>query len=227
MHQAWGMTGQAFHALCLGKASQAADLLEEALTLLADNADLMSEINIYGQLAMAHLQLGQLTEARQAADEVASRIAQSSPIMYTAFFGYFGMAEVYLSLWEQSFENPQLLGERTNLIRLARQACKSLHAYKRIFPIGQPQAWRYQGWHDWLAGKPRKAHKLWHKSLTAAERLGIPYVQGLAHYEIGRRLVSDNPGRQKHLIQAQKIFSRLGAVYYLDRVETALVSSKI
>jgi predicted ATPase/class 3 adenylate cyclase len=223
MHQAWGMTGQAFHALCLGQAAQAINLLEEALTLLSNNADLMSEINIYGQLAMAHLQRGQLTKARQAADEVASRIAQSSPIMYTAFFGYFGMAEVYLTLWEQSLQNSHL-GEHTDLEKLARQACKSLYTYKRVFPIGQPEAWRDQGWYYWLTGKPGKAHKFWRKSLAAAERLGMPYAQALAHYEIGRHLAADDPGRQEHLMRAQEIFNRLDAVYYLSRVETALTS---
>ena len=50
---------------------------------------------------------------------------------------------------------------------------------------GQPRAWLWQGLYEWLAGKPGKARKAWHKSLAAAERLAMRYEQGLAHYEIG------------------------------------------
>jgi hypothetical protein len=86
--------------------------------------------------------------------------------------------------------------------------------------VGQPRAWLYQGVFDWLAGKPRRAVRAWRQSLAAAERLDMPYEQGLAHYEIGRHA---EPGaeRQKHLDQACALLTRCGAVYDLARARLA------
>jgi len=124
---------------------------------------------------------------------------------------------VYLALWEASHSHSPT--ERAALAQAARQACKALHGYARVFPIGQPRAWLWQGLYDWLAGQPRKAHKAWRKSLAAAERLEMPYDQGLAHYEIGRHATGLE--RQEHLARACAIFARLGAAYDLARAEAA------
>jgi len=223
LHQAWGLEWVSLNSLCKGQSIEAANLLEEALILLSDNAELSAEVEVYGMLALARLRLGQLQAARQAADMATERIAQSLPPgSFSLLVGYAAVAEVYLRLWEETFNNAQPATERATLAKLARQACKNCQAYKRVFPIGQPRAWLYQGQYDWLAGKQRKAHKAWRKSLEAAQRLAMPYEQGLTHYQIGRHLPADHTARQAHLSRAVELFTKLEATYYLERAEAEM-----
>jgi hypothetical protein len=62
----------------------------------------------------------------------------------------------------------------------------------------------------------------WNKSLNAAERLGMPYEQGRAHYELGRHLPPGHPGRQAHLRRAGELFADIGASYELTHAQTAM-----
>ncbi len=224
LHQAWGMEWLSLSHLRMGENAKASHLLEEALTLLADNAERTAEIENYGMLALARLRINQPLEARQAADMASERIAQAGlPSMYSMIIGYDGMTEVYLQLWEERLsEIPQMPSGQARLEQLAHQACKNMHAYKRAFPIGLPSAWLHQGRYDWLSGKQRVAHKAWRKSLAAAHRLAMPYDGGLAHYEIGRHLPTGDPNREEHLSQAVETFSRLGANFDLERAEAEM-----
>jgi hypothetical protein len=108
------------------------------------------------------------------------------------------------------------------LKRQARRACCALHKFAKVFPIGQPRAYLWQGTFEWLSGRPYVARELWQKSLTAAEHLAMPYAQGLAHYELGRHLPPGAPARAGHLSQARDIFTQLGAAYDLEQVHMEL-----
>lgn len=159
--------------------------------------------------------------------------------------GYAGSAEVFLALWEaeailnfrfsildlSEVKTKSQKSELQHLKANAQQACRVLHAFARIYPIGQPRAWFCQGLYDWLAGQPNKAHQAWRKSLAAAERLAMPYEQGRAHYEIGRHMPHQpqRPGewsRQEHLRRAGDIFAELGAAHDLACAEAALASER-
>ncbi len=212
LHEAWGLLGQGQNELRLGHLDKALTVLERAAALLAENSDRTSEITVTGLLAVAHVRLGRMDLARQAADAAARLIAQvaSSPTSQDVVEGYAGVAEVYLTLWEDA------VGQSAEFRKLAQRACKDLHGYARVFPIGQPRAWLWQGRCDWLAGDARKARQSWEKSLAAAERRAMPYEQGLTHSEIGRR--AKGMERQTHLARAIELFTRLGAAYDADRV---------
>jgi eukaryotic-like serine/threonine-protein kinase len=62
----------------------------------------------------------------------------------------------------------------------------------------------------------------WNKSLNAAERLGMPYEQGRAHYELGRHLPPGHPDRQEHLRRAGELFADIGASYELTHAQAAM-----
>jgi hypothetical protein len=96
------------------------------------------------------------------------------------------------------------------LKKLARAACKSLHRCARLFPVAQPRAWLWQGVYKWLDGKPVRARLAWGQSLAAAQRLGMPYDEALALYEIGRHAAGDEQGA--NLTGAYEIFDRLGVI---------------
>ena len=214
-----GLIGQGMTALRLGQLDAAVAWLEAAAAVPRQHGpmDRLDEIPHYGLLGLARLRQGDEQLARQAAETAAQRIAQSRPSLATAFEGYASVAEVYLALWEASHDQPP--AERTVLAQCARHACQELRRYAYVFPISQPRAWLWQGLYEWLAGKPGKARKAWHKSLAAAERLAMLYEQGLAHSEIGRH--ASAPERHLHLARACAIFAQLGAAYDLARAETA------
>ena len=102
----------------------------------------------------------------------------------------------------------------------ARSAIKAVRTAARTFHVSRPSRWRIDASYAWLDGKPARARQLWRKSLAEAERLAMPYEQGLAHYEIGRHAAGAE--RQTHLIAAEAIFTQLGAAYDLARVQEAL-----
>ena len=69
-----------------------------------------------------------------------------------------------------------------------------------------------------MAGRPRLAQELWQKSLSSSKKLDMPYAQGLACYEIGRRLPVGDPARGEYLAQAEEIFTKLEATYDMKRL---------
>jgi hypothetical protein len=109
-------------------------------------------------------------------------------------------------------------------LKSVRDSCRALHNFARAFPIGLPRAWIFQGLYDWHVGQTGKAQKAWQKGLAQAERLEMPYEEGLAHYEIGRHLPFDDPAQEKHLTRACEIFVRLDARHDLKRARESLAT---
>ena len=69
-------------------------------------------------------------------------------------------------------------------------------------------------------GHRGRARRMWRKGLSAAERLGMAYEQGLICYELGRH--ASGAERARYLTRAQEIMATLRAEYDLDRVRAAL-----
>jgi len=68
----------------------------------------------------------------------------------------------------------------------------------------------WQGLYDWLDNKPNQARRAWRKSLVAAQKLGMPYDEALAHYEYGRNATGAE--RETNFARAREIFDRLGVL---------------
>jgi tetratricopeptide (TPR) repeat protein len=215
---AWALRGQIYCLLPQGQFEEAWQRLEKLETLLAENAQVVDEalhIDLYGLKAVVHLRRAEPELALAAAEKASTLIGKTSPTSYLSLPGYAGAAETYLALWES--KTIQTLKSST-----VNQACKALRGYARVFPIGQPRACLWQGVWEWSSGHPGRAKKWWHKSLAAAERLGMPYSAGLAYLEMGRRLPPTDPDRPRHLGRACRIFTRLGAAYDLEQAKEAL-----
>ena len=75
------------------------------------------------------------------------------------------LAETALALWESG---------RTEQASIAQQACRSLDAFARIFPVAQPRAWFYRGRYASLAGQQAQAIEA---RQALAGRLGLPLNQ--------------------------------------------------
>jgi hypothetical protein len=186
----------------------------------------LSEIFAQGTNAVLCLRLGQLDRARQAADITSRLLSKTSIPYFTLLESYAAVADVYLALWEaeilQASNTMQARGH-SEMHPLARQACKALHRFARTYPIGRPHAWLCQGLHDWLDGKHSRALRVWRKSIAHAERLAMPYEEGLAQYELGRHATGSE--RQLHLTRAIEIFERLDTRFDLQQARAAKEAS--
>jgi hypothetical protein len=101
--------------------------------------------------------------------------------------------------------------------KAAGQAVKALKQFARAFPFAGPRALLWEGAYAWQAGRPGQARAAWAKGLDAAEKLAMPYEQGLLHDAIGRHLPPDDPARAEHLRRAAEFFAALGAGWDLAR----------
>jgi eukaryotic-like serine/threonine-protein kinase len=221
LQQAWGLNGQAEGLLRTGgveQADEAVALLNTALGLFMENIDQVSVLGSYGVLASAQLRRGDLDSARRAADDGLTLIeGLSAPTGYYMLGGYSGVAGTYLALWEAGGN-----GDRDAVATRAARACRALRRYARTFPVGKPSAELCCGCAAWIMGNHRAARKAWSRCLAVASRLNMPYLEGLAHLEIGRHAAADHPDRHEHLARARDLFASSSTPFDLARAEQLL-----
>jgi tetratricopeptide (TPR) repeat protein len=177
--------------------------------------DLSFQLESFGLSAVLHLRRSDYEQALAAADTARDLARASRPSNWGSLPGYAGPAEVYLSLLESAYQ-------RSDLDRLAHDACKLLGAYASIFPIGRPRRALATGLYHWHKGQHSRAEKDWRESLTAAESLAMRFDEALAHYELGRHLPEQDSQRVEHLEQAVSLFKSCGTPHHIDLAEQAL-----
>jgi hypothetical protein len=174
----------------------------------------MARLTHQGACAILYGRQGRWQEAAQLAARIAQATSLLPHIVHTAIDGHLGWAEIALELLAQQ---PTDRERRSN----ARRAVVALRRYALVFPIGGPAAWRYHGRLTWQEGKTQTALRAWRRSLVEAQRLEMPYDEGLAHAELGLRLPPTDSRRRDHLVRGIAILARLGARADLERVISA------
>jgi class 3 adenylate cyclase/tetratricopeptide (TPR) repeat protein len=143
--QTWGLVGQAENLLYLGDEARATVLLGQAETLITENFGhaLAEELWVYGLMAWAALQRGDLRQARALATVALDLGGPLPPTAMYALGGYSATAEVALALLEQStYTTP---AEARQLRSLARRVCLMFGYLALLFPLVRPaaaRAWR-------------------------------------------------------------------------------------
>ncbi|HKG52832.1 MAG TPA: tetratricopeptide repeat protein, partial [Anaerolineales bacterium] len=221
LQQGWGLFGVAANNIRLGNEATAIPMLEEALQILEEFPNLGSSINTNGQLALAHLRLGQSEQALAYASRVIDLASDISPTVYSMDIGFAAVAEVYFELWEKTLKDPNRRLDADKYRLLAEKAIKLLRAFQKVFPIGQPPAYYYQGWYEWLKGKPQNAIMVWRKGLAAAQKFNMPYEEGLIRVKLGIALKDDSVERKDRFARAIQIFESMGAVHELRSAKKA------
>jgi len=179
----WSLLGLVECALLTGdyEAHELLNWLERAervqYTRSLARADLM---RYYALLARVRLAGKQLDLAAAAAQTATTFMPDQGLAGVWTVGGLAALAETYLGLWERAQNGQSLPIAAKDLYAAASRTCQSFHAFARIFPLGQPGAWLYQGRYDWLAQKPTRAYRAWRRSLNLAEQLGMPQEQRLA-----------------------------------------------
>jgi tetratricopeptide (TPR) repeat protein len=221
LQQGWGLFGVAANKIRLGNEALAIPMLEEALQILEEIPNLASSINTNGQLALAHLRLGQSEQALAYASRVLDLAYDISPTVYSMDIGFAAVAEVYFELWERTLHDPNRQMDANKYKLLAEKALKLLRAFQKVFPIGQPPAYYYQGWYEWLTGKRQKAIASWRKGLDAAQKFNMPYEEGLIRVKLGTVIKDNVVERKERFARAIQIFEKMGAVHELRTAKRA------
>jgi tetratricopeptide (TPR) repeat protein len=194
-----------------GTLHQAIAEYEEVLKLLEKNIDLASEIRASGALALAYWRSGEPLRALDLATATAKKTVGNPTAPY-AIEGYAGVAEVFLTAWQNGESKYRLA---------AQQACKALKKFAGVFPLGQPRLQLYQGWFESLDGKPEQARLHWDGALAEAESLRMPYEQGRALLYLGQHILHGEE-KAKALTRALEIFNQLGVQYEAEKVNTLI-----
>ncbi|MCB0212683.1 MAG: AAA family ATPase [Anaerolineae bacterium] len=200
--QVWGLVGEAISLWRLGQTDAVRKRLKAAFKLLPTTLDRAEATRAHGLMALIQLRAGHLRAAQEAIDTARQQLADA-PTAVKALEGYAAIAEVTCTLFERG--RGMSASKVKPLDKAARQACKDLHAFARIFPVAKPRAWLWQGHYDWSCGQQAKALRSWQTCLAEAKALAMPYEQGLAHNAIGHHLPEDDPQRPAHLSQAEAL----------------------
>ncbi|WP_257454972.1 adenylate/guanylate cyclase domain-containing protein [Archangium lipolyticum] len=215
--QVWTLTDLASTLLCLGRLTEAQARLSEVELMLSGNVLPLLLVHFSGIRALAALRAGDLTraraESRQALGLMSKKLA-SSLIMLPS---YSGLAETCLALWEEARRTAA--PETREWSARAAEACRALRSLARMFPVVGTRALRLEGVWLSLAGRPSRAASRLRRALAVARRYGMPYDEGLAHYELARALL-DPALRTRHLVEARALFTRLGCAHHLRATET-------
>ncbi len=216
----WGTALGAIGAVLMrwGQWSEAMAYFEKGLPLTQAAGNSLAEWNTHVRIGLAQFHLNQLDQAQKSV-EAAYAYARHAP--HSSFANttiYADLLTLLLNLQEQTPTTvPDAPGKIKKLLKRYKQ-------YARIFPFALPTYWRLRGKADWLNGHSPVAFKHWHKALSEAQRLDIPYEEGMAHSEIGRRLPNNDARRMAHLNQAIAIFSELEATVDRETAEVALAA---
>ena len=210
LQQCWGLFGVAANNIRLGNEAMAIPMLEESLQILEETPNLASSINVNGQLALAHLRLGQSEQALAYANRVIDLASDISPTVYSLGIGFAAVSQVFFELWEKTLKNPAPKAEADQLKMRAEKAIKLLQSFQKVFPIGQPLTPIYQGWYQWLMGKPEAAIKTLQRGLAAALKFKLPYEEGWIRLKLASYSQANLDARKQNLWQAIKIFERMG-----------------
>jgi tetratricopeptide (TPR) repeat protein len=220
-HICWALSWKAALQIRMHPADQLAEAIgftEQATALLSQTIARSDEIVNNGVQCVTHLHRGEAQSAYDVARQASSLISESPPSAPANFLGYAGAAEVYLTQWES---NREASGpENPAMIDAARQAVKDLNSYARVFHLGKPRAYIWQGLFQWLSGSERKASTSWSRAVTAARSMQMPYDEALARYMIGRH--SEEPVADKQLARAIEMLDQMEVSYDLGLAQAAL-----
>jgi class 3 adenylate cyclase/tetratricopeptide (TPR) repeat protein len=197
----WGLSWQLACLLEIEPASERIAPLAAALAgVLAAHAaiPLADQILGNGVLALARWRRGDADGAKAAADAAEAIISKTNQISHYLPPAYFGLAEVYLGLWDR---------DPVEMKRRLRQLTKILAEFSLMYPIGKPTALLVKGRYYERKGWKRSAARCYRRSLKAAERYAMPFERAMAHAALG-----ELTGDEAHVRSAKELLERIGEV---------------
>jgi tetratricopeptide (TPR) repeat protein len=158
--------------------------------------------------ALLALQAGDLQAADRLADEAEALLrACGPPLIWYMILAYAGPAEVRLTLWERSLDDPSATAaSRRQSAQKARQACRFFGRTGRVLPVAASAAWNLWGRHHELDGRPHRARATYRRALDLARTHHQPIDEARAETGLGRVAPSRAEARE-HLDRAITILT--------------------
>ncbi|MCY0999922.1 AAA family ATPase [Myxococcus sp. MISCRS1] len=202
--QHWALHYQAHIHLRLGDHLKARAALEQTVVWTEAQGGLTDRIILDGTLALVRLREGDVAGARAAAEKALAKLTAGKSVAHFVYFGVTAVAEVLLTLWERDG------GKDTSLVRGAREACRAVEGFARVFSFAEPAAKLWRGCEAWLSGDAPRAHAAWRDCVALAMAKGTAYEEARARLELARHLPSEDPSRGPHLTRALERFEQMG-----------------
>lgn len=218
LHIGWSCFGLGKIRRREGRLAEALHYLDQGLQAARNSGDRVTQLTFLGTRASARAAAGDSERAAEDIRTATQQIGASRvPSAFMLTEGYAGVAEAALTLL--AYEGHGV--DRSELDRAAAMACTALRRGARIFPAARPTALLWTGVHRSLHGHSRSAERCWRQALTAAERIGLPFEEGLIRFELGRLLQGRTGEGDVHLTRARELFLSLGAAHELKRLDRA------
>lgn len=218
LHLSWGLHGLCFIHLMRGEFQQALDKLWDDAHLDSTPISISHRNSVR---AIANWRLGNQVEAVQNMEIALSNVIPLPQTLYSLLTSYRSIAQVTFEIWEQNLTF-DVNGWRTNqeVQKTSAILLKLMKKFKPAFPMSEPAYLYFLGMQSWLEGKKDSAFKHWQSSAEIARKLSMPWEEGNAWRELGKR----SQGEVKNLALAKAIdlFNQCGAGYDAGEVEKLL-----
>lgn len=215
LHLAWAGVGLGKIARRRGQFAAGQAWIDQGLDAAHRSGDRVSVLMLLGLRASVRAHIGDTAGAIDDVRTATQQIATSSPAVMT-IDACAAVAEAALTLLAKE--------PSAEIDKAATVACASLRRATKIFVTAKPAAMLWTGVLHASHGKLSRAERCWREALRAAERLAMPFEEGLIRLQLGR-IAKSVDARNEQLGRARDLFLRLDAAHELRRVEQAFKTS--
>jgi class 3 adenylate cyclase/tetratricopeptide (TPR) repeat protein len=210
-------------ALTRGELDETLSHVEKALTVMEKTpVGEVAEFIVYGIRAGAQWLEERQQQALGDAKELLDRAAKMQAVDYSIYVGFFHIMDVIFLALEKAYQENHPDSEKRDLMEYAKLSTKIMKTYAKVFTVGEPAHYRYNGWVQWHQDKKEKAYQSWRIAIERAQVFPMYYEIGLSSYTLGRLLPPDDPERVSNFVKAKDAFERGGFNNWVERAEQAL-----
>jgi class 3 adenylate cyclase/tetratricopeptide (TPR) repeat protein len=189
------------------------DELERLRTLpsLTGEVFLLSDVNALR--SAWQFRSGKDAAALESAREAARRLLKTQNTFHDLVMERVMIADVFIGILEKrvaSGVSASPAGDEEALRKSARDAVRSLASFSRIFPIASPFARIAAARLDRLSVRAKRSESECRAALADARRIGMPWPEGIAQFELARCFAPGSAERNDALMQAREIFEKIG-----------------
>jgi tetratricopeptide (TPR) repeat protein len=207
-------------ALSRGKLDEALSNVEKALEVMESTpVGEVAEFVIFGIRVGAQWRKGEQQEALTESKKLIDRAAKMQVVDYSIYVGFFHIMDVIFLALEQAYRENSSDPEKKTLMEFARLCTKIMKTYAKVFTIGEPANYRYNGWMHWHQGNKEKAYQSWRIAGEKAHAFPMHYEEGLSFLTLGKNLPPDDPERVSSLAKAKDAFAQGGFDNWVETVE--------
>jgi hypothetical protein len=181
----------------------------------------VAEFVIHGIRVGVQWLKGEQQKAIEDTKNLLDRAAKMQVVDYSIYVGFFHIMDVVFLALEQAYRENRPTDEKGELMEYAKLSTKIMKTYARVFTVGEPAYYRYNGWMEWYRGKKEKAYQSWRTAGEKAHGIPMYYEEGISRLALGLNLPSGDPDRMSSFEKAREAFERGGFDNWVETVQKA------